>query len=81
MKLYPIGTKVYRQLNWDEHQKLFSGKISIERRKTTGPFWNKNPYFVIDSVERGKRSLIEHILDDENGKKYPQGYTYLQLTT
>jgi hypothetical protein len=81
MKFYPIGTKVYRMLNWDEHQKLFSGKISVERRRATDPFWHKDPYIVTDIVERGKKSLIEHILKDENGKKYPHSFTYFQLTT
>lgn len=80
-KFHPVGTKVLRMLNWDEYQNLADGKIKVERRRATDSFWDKNIFTVSELIRRNKNSLVEHILKDKDGNKYPHSYTFFQLQT
>ena len=77
-KAWPIGTRVRRLLNSDEVLNLATGKISVEKRRATDPYWSLVVYEVSEILKVEGR-LVEHKLKMDNGQEYPHYYTWWQL--
>jgi len=77
-KRWPIGTRVRRLLNSDEVLDVPSGRIKVERRRATDPYWSLVEY-TVSALIRSDGRLIEHEITADNDVPYPHLFTYYQL--
>ena len=81
-KSLPLGTAVRRLLNKDEILNVLDNKITVEKRRSTDPYWSLDIYEITSVIKKPDALALHRIADaDANGviQTYPHLFTYWQL--